>query len=83
MRRAISNLVLFCAVAGGCAAMMWLVAWLVRPQLSDRPLPYTAEQIAQAENDRDVRFDPKDTRRCIVISTLSQGRSADAGGSGG
>jgi len=42
----LKNLALFRAVAIGASAAMWAIAWSVRPELSQRPLPYTPEQIA-------------------------------------
>jgi hypothetical protein len=40
---------------------MWIVGASVRPDLSDRPLPYTPEQVAEAVKARDVHFDPEHT----------------------
>lgn len=58
MNQPLKSLVLFAAVWIGFSAFMWMVAWLVRPPLEPRPLPYTPQQIAQAEANRDVSFDP-------------------------
>jgi ABC-type dipeptide/oligopeptide/nickel transport system permease component/ABC-type transport system substrate-binding protein len=42
----------------GIAVVIWLIAWLLRPDVTDKPLPYTDAEIADAERSRDVRFDP-------------------------
>lgn len=59
IRSVVFALVRFVAVAIGLAVAIWLIAWTLRPDVSDRPLPYTAEEIAEAERSRDVRFDPQ------------------------
>ncbi len=59
MGHLLKNLLLFCAVAVGFAATMELVAWLVRPDLANHPMPYSAQEIAETEKARDVRFDPQ------------------------
>ncbi len=59
--RFLKNLLLFSAVALGFAACMWLLAWLVRPSLADRPFSYTPQQVAEVEKSRDVRFDREHT----------------------
>lgn len=45
----------------GVAFALWLCGWLVRPDVSDRPSPYSAERAAQAVADRQVTFDPNHT----------------------
>jgi ABC-type dipeptide/oligopeptide/nickel transport system permease component/ABC-type transport system substrate-binding protein len=59
--KSIKNLLLFLAVAMGFAMCMWVLAWLVRPSLSDRPFSYTPQQVADAVKARDVRFDREHT----------------------
>ncbi|HEY7086934.1 MAG TPA: ABC transporter substrate-binding protein, partial [Tepidisphaeraceae bacterium] len=61
MTKSLKNLLTFCLVVAGFTACMWVVAWMVRPPLGERPLPYTSEQIEQAKRDRDVHFDPNHT----------------------
>ncbi len=48
-------------IALGLAFAMWVFAWLVRPDLTDRPLPYTQQEIDDTVRSRDVRFDPNNT----------------------
>src|SRR5438045_514870 len=57
----LKNLALFCAVAVRASLFMWGVAASVRPELSQRPSPYTPEQVAAAEKARDVSFDREHT----------------------
>lgn len=57
----LKNLALFGAVTLGASAFMWAVAAMVRPELSQRPLPYTSDQLAAAEKARDVSFDREHT----------------------
>src|SRR5437773_12335100 len=61
MRRPLRNLFVLLLVAVGCSVGMWIVGASVRPDLSDRPLPYTPEQVAEAVKARDVHFDPQHT----------------------
>jgi ABC-type dipeptide/oligopeptide/nickel transport system permease component/ABC-type transport system substrate-binding protein len=44
----------------GTCAVLWLIGWLARPDLSQRPPAYSAEQIAAAARARDVSFDASD-----------------------
>lgn len=59
IRSFISILIRSSVVIGGICVVVWCLAWLLRPDISDRPLPYTHEQIAQIQKERDVRFDPR------------------------
>src|SRR5262245_35395735 len=61
MRRPLRILFLLLLVAVGCSVAMWIVGASVRPDLSNRPLPYTPEQVAEALKARDVHFDPAHT----------------------
>ncbi len=45
-------------VAICASATLWIIGWILRPDLTDRPLPYSQQQIDQAIASRDVRFDP-------------------------
>jgi ABC-type dipeptide/oligopeptide/nickel transport system permease component/ABC-type transport system substrate-binding protein len=63
MRKPFENLFLFCTVAAGFAIFMWVTAWMVRPPLEERALPYTPEQIAAAEKARDVSFELDEQKR--------------------
>src|SRR3954454_16298909 len=77
MRKWLKNLALFCAVAAGASLFMWCVAASVRPELSQRPLPYTPEQVAAAEKARDVSFDREHTRtlyRHIEVTPKAESR---------
>lgn len=58
------------------AVVLLVVAWLLRPDVSDTPFPYTPEQIAEAESLRDVSFDPNNTPTLHVHTTVKpQGES--------
>jgi ABC-type dipeptide/oligopeptide/nickel transport system permease component/ABC-type transport system substrate-binding protein len=61
MRAWARNFVLFVTVALGFAASLWVVAWLVRPDLSGNLVQRTPEEVEQALAARDVRFDPEHT----------------------
>lgn len=54
-------------------AALWICGWLLRPDVTDRPLPHTPEQAAEAERARDVSFDPNRTptlhRKVRVVPT--------------
>lgn len=60
MRRLFVYLRGMALVATGLFVMLWLVGWAARPDLSERPVAYTPEQIAEAEEARDTSFDPND-----------------------
>jgi len=47
----------FLGAGAGVAAMLWVVGWLVRPDLSGQHKTYTPEELRAAERARDVRFD--------------------------
>jgi ABC-type dipeptide/oligopeptide/nickel transport system permease component/ABC-type transport system substrate-binding protein len=51
----------FAVAAGGMAACLLLFAWLVRPDLSEKPLPWSAEEVAAVTRSRDTAFDPNNT----------------------
>ncbi len=55
------------------------LGWLARPDVSARPPAYTAQQLAEAEAARDVRFDPSDPSQLPVLHVdvdPAQGRNA-------
>ena len=52
MRKPLENLFRFSMVAAGFAIVMWMTAWIVRPPLEQRALPYTPEQIAALIKER-------------------------------
>ena len=54
------------AVVLGVLVTLWLCGRVFRPDVSDRPLPYSAEQTAAAIASRDVTFDPKHTPSLYV-----------------
>jgi hypothetical protein len=61
------------------AAGLWLLAWMARPDLSERPQAYSQEEIEAAKRARDVRFDPSDPSKLPRIQVdvdYSQGRAA-------
>jgi len=43
MRRVVSNLAVFACVAAGFGVVLWVSAWVVRPQLSEREFPYSKQ----------------------------------------
>src|SRR5262245_21342444 len=58
MRRVVSNLVLFACVALGFGALLWVSAWVVRPELGEKRFAYTQQEIAETEKARKAAFDP-------------------------
>src|SRR5262245_11297024 len=60
MKRLVRNLLVLIAVAIACTAGLWMVGWLVRPNLTEQQ-KHTPQEIADAEKARDVHFDPKHT----------------------
>lgn len=41
--------------------IVWLCGWSFRPDVGDRPMPFTPERAAEAVRARDVTFDPNNT----------------------
>lgn len=41
----------------GAWLVLWAIGWMARPDLSERPSPYTPEQVAEAAKARDVSYD--------------------------
>ena len=50
----------FLVAAAGIWLSLWLLGWLARPDMAQPPPAYSAEQIAAAEEARDVSFDASD-----------------------
>ena len=69
---------LLVAVACLTAALV-VLGWLARPDVTAKPPAYTAQQLADAEAARDVRFDPNDPAQLPVLHVdvdYGQGRAA-------
>jgi ABC-type dipeptide/oligopeptide/nickel transport system permease component/ABC-type transport system substrate-binding protein len=58
------------------ALVLEALAWLFRPTLSEKPIEYTPEEIAQAKADRDTSFDPAHPPSLYVDVDYSKGRDA-------
>src|SRR5688572_21955446 len=79
MNRWLSYLRGVLATVLGTCAVLWLIGWLARPDLSQRPPAYTSEQIAAAVRARDVSFDASDPAKLPNLHVdvdHAQGRAA-------
>ncbi len=57
-------------------AVLWLSAWLIRPDVSEPPHSYTQEEIRRAEAARDIRFDSEDPLVLHCDVDYAKGESA-------
>ncbi len=67
MKRLFGQFVRLAATVAGAVLVLWLVGWMVRPELHERPLPYSPEEIREAKAARDVAFDPTDTESLPTV----------------
>src|SRR5688572_1258264 len=49
------------AVTVAAAVVLWICAWLFRPNVSDKPKPHSPQVLAEIEKARRVEFDPNNT----------------------
>lgn len=66
----------FLAAFTAFALLLQALAWLFRPELSETITEYTPEEVAQAEADRDVSFDPANPPSLYVDVDYAEGREA-------
>ena len=64
------------ATAIGFAALLWLSAWVVRPDLSTKPRTYTDEELVAASSLRDNRIFPEDRPKLHVDVDYGEGVQA-------
>ena len=60
----------------GLSAALWTAGWLFRPDVSAAPATYSPQQIQEARQARDVRFDPKNPPVLHQDVDYGRGRAA-------
>lgn len=66
----------FLAAAAGFAAVLYGLAWLVRPEVSARPVAYDAEEVRAVEQARRTEIDPDNPLVLYRDVDYSQGKAA-------
>ena len=62
--------------AAGLAALLWLCAWFVQPDMSAKPPSYSQQELDAAESLRDNSVDPKDQPQLQVDVDYAEGSEA-------